>query len=113
VADRRDAADGLTRPLTDRTRVGSCHLGSADQVRYLSRVHAVGAAGHDQERRPVRAEHEAVRDRPELTAELRGCGGGRRRAFRQFPYLARDAQVAEHSCESREVDWHGCRLAGA
>src|SRR6202012_3197033 len=86
---------------------------SADQARYLGRVHAVGAAGHDQERRPVCAEYEAVRDRPELTAELRGRGGGRRRAFRQVPHLARGAPAAEHSCESREVDWHGCRLAGA
>ena len=111
VPDRGDTADGLARPLTDRTSVGSSHLGSADQPGHLGCVHAVGAAGHDQERRPVRAEYEAVRDRPELTAELRGRRGGGRRAFRQFPQLARDAQVAEHGCESREVDWHACRLS--
>jgi SAM-dependent methyltransferase len=111
VAHRRDAADGLSRPFTDRTGIGSCHPGCADQPGHPGRVHAVGAAGHDQERSPVGAEHEAVRDRPELAAELRGRRGGGRRAFRQFPHLARDAQVAEHGCESREVNWHDVQVS--
>jgi SAM-dependent methyltransferase len=91
VAHRGDAADGLTRPLTDRTGVGSSHLRHAGKPRQPGGVHAVRAAGHDEERRPVRVEHQAVRDRAEFAAELGGrCRGGRR-ALRQFPYLARDA----------------------
>ena len=44
--------------------------------------------------------------------ELGGGGRGRRRALGQLPDLARHAQVAEHGCESREVNWHASRLAG-
>jgi len=93
VADRGDAADDLARPFSDRTGVGSSHLRDAGQPRYLGRIHAVSAAGHDEQRRPVRAEHQAVRDRAELAAELGGRGGGRRRALGQFPHLAGHAQV--------------------
>ena len=104
VAHRGDAADGLTRPFTDRTGVGSSHLRHASEPRHPGGVHAVRAAGHDEERRPVRVEHQAVRDRAEFAAELGGGRRGGRRALRQFPHLARDAQVTEHGGESREVN---------
>ena len=76
----------------------------ADEPRYPAGIHAVRAAGHDQQRRPVRAEYEAVRDRAELAAQLGGRGRRRRRALRQFPHLTWDVQVAEHGREPGEVD---------
>ncbi len=112
VADGGDAADDLAGPFSDRTGVGSSHLRNAGQPRYLDRIHAVSAAGHDEQRRPVSAEHQAVRDRAELAAELGGRGRGRRRALGQFPHLPGHAQVTKHGREPREVNWHASRLAG-
>jgi hypothetical protein len=88
VADRGDAADGLACPFSDRTGVGSTYLRNVGQPRYPGRIHAMSAASHDEQRRPVRTEHQAVGDRTELTAQLGGRGRGRRRALGQFPHLA-------------------------
>jgi len=48
----------------------------------------VRAAGQDQQRRAVRVEDQAVRDRADLAAELRGGGSGGRRRLGKFPDLA-------------------------
>ena len=112
MADRGDAADGLASPGSDRPGVRPAHRQGAHQRRHLARIHPVGTAGHDEQRRPVRAKDQAVGDRTQLAAEL-GRGGRRRgRGFGQLPDLARHALVPQHGSEFGEVDRHGCRLAG-
>ena len=112
MADRADAADGLAGPGPDRARVRPRHGADAGQRGHLGHLHAVGAAGHDEQRRPVRAEHEAVRDRAHLAAELRGRARGRRRAFRQLPHLAAHAELAQRGREPGEVNWHAKQASG-
>ena len=81
MPDRRDAADDLTGGRPDEVRVGPADRGEAVLLRDPGGVDPVRAAGQDQQRLAVGAEDQAVRDRPDLAAELSGRGGRRRRGL--------------------------------
>jgi len=51
-------------------------------------VSPVRSAGQDQQWLAIGAEHQAVRDRAQIAAKLRGGGRGGRRGFGQLPDLA-------------------------
>ena len=111
MADRGDTTDGLAGPGPDGAGVRSLHDGATRQRRHPVRVHPVGAAGHDEQWRSVRAEHQAVGDRADLAAKLRGGGRRGRRRFRQFLDLPGDAMAGKHVGHVRGAGMHAGRLA--
>ena len=68
MAHGRDAADGLAGGGPDEVGVRPPDRGEPAGGGDPGGVDPVGSASHDQQRRPVGAEDQAVRDRPDLAA---------------------------------------------
>ena len=110
VADRGDPADDLAGGLADEVRVGPFHLAGADEGGHPGGVDPVRAAGQHQQRRAVRAEHQAVGDRPDLAAELGGRGRRGRGWLGQFSDFPWHAELTEHAGHL-DPRWDACKQA--
>jgi len=124
---RRHSPDGLSGRRQHLIRRGPTDATAPKPLGESRRVHAVRAAGHDQQRLTVRPEDQAVGDRPHLHAERRRGQGGRGSGIRQHDDVAGDAggtqglvndtasrrQIGGHADTLEEAQWAGCRNAAA
>ncbi|GAA1126208.1 hypothetical protein GCM10009651_06730 [Microbacterium natoriense] len=95
VSDRSDAADGLPGGLPDDSGGSHHDLLRSDVPSEGCRVDAMTTARHDEDRRTVGEEHEAVRDRGDVASDRRRGFCGRASGFGEYTDDGVDTGILE------------------